>query len=225
MWGQKKEFLPMPSSLNKDQLSVLGSTVSAFASCPQIDLIVITVQDGEEEKARSCLPTELIESQDRIIFTTGGPSRRSSVHKALLHLKEYEPSHVLIHDGARPWIKTNLIEEIIEGSLQHGAVIPVLPLVETPKELNGIKPGFIKAHLRRKYLCTAQTPQGFSYPEILKAHEKASEKEQEGFEYTDDAEVWGEFIGEVAVIPGDPGNKKITYPEDIKLCAFAPLRD
>ena len=207
------------SSMGKKQQSVLGSTVTAFASCPEIGLIVIAVQNGEEDAARSCLPLELSESQDRIIFAIGGPSRRSSVYNALLRLKDYKPTHVLIHDGARPWIKRPLIEEIIKGTSRHGAIIPVLPLVETPKELETLtrNSGFIKTHLRRAALCTAQTPQGFSYPEILKAHEKAAEREkQEGFEYTDDAEVWGEFIGRVAVIPGDPENKKITYPEDLK---------
>ena len=210
MGGKKKEYLPFPGN---NSLTVLGSAVNAFISCAKIEIIVISVSKGDEEAARAVLPVDL--SQDKIIFTTGGPSRRASVYNALLRLKEFEPSHVLIHDGARPWIKRPLIEQVIEGVLIHGAVIPVLPLLETPKELGST--GFIKTHLRRQALCTAQTPQGFSYQEILKAHEKAAEKEKlEGFEYTDDAEVWGEFIGQVAVIPGDPENKKITFPEDLK---------
>jgi 2-C-methyl-D-erythritol 4-phosphate cytidylyltransferase/2-C-methyl-D-erythritol 4-phosphate cytidylyltransferase/2-C-methyl-D-erythritol 2,4-cyclodiphosphate synthase len=62
----------------------------------------------------------------------------------------------------------------------------------------------------------AQTPQGFAFPEILRAHEMAAEREvREHYEYTDDAEVWGEFIGPVAVVEGSPRNKKITFPEDL----------
>ena len=136
------------------------------------------------------------------------------------------PSHVLIHDGARPWIRGELIERIIDAVINCGAVIPALPLTETPKLLHpaGGSPmkddslfmGLIKQHLRRAELCTAQTPQGFKFPEILAAHLKAREREdRENFDYTDDAEVWGEFIGEVAVIRGDPDNRKITYPEDL----------
>jgi len=76
---------------------------------------------------------------------------------------------------------------------------------------------FIERHLIRENVYTAQTPQGFAFPEILAAHEKAAKREeQDGFEYTDDAEVWGEFAGQVAVIPGDSENRKITYPEDIE---------
>ena len=215
MSGKKKEYLPLPSSDGR-QLTVLGAVVTTFASCKKIGPIIITVPAGDEETARSCLPTEFTEKQGRIIFAIGGSSRRTSVHNALLCLKELKPSHVLIHDGARPWIKKSLIEEIIDATLKHGAVIPVLPLVETPKELNNDDPGFIKRHLRRDSLCTAQTPQGFSFPEILKAHEKAAEREREGFIFTDDAEVWGEFIGRVAVISGDPENRKITYIGDLE---------
>jgi 2-C-methyl-D-erythritol 4-phosphate cytidylyltransferase / 2-C-methyl-D-erythritol 2,4-cyclodiphosphate synthase len=244
MGGVKKEYLALPSlskensfSDLKSPLTVLGAAVSAFASLPQIRPIVITVPPGEESEARSRLPKELIENE-RVFFVSGGKTRRASVHNALLFLASHKPSHVLIHDGARPWIKPALIEKIIEGAIKYGAAIPALPLVETPKELNHANEksnnfyhgghggtqsdeskdyGFIKRHLRRENICTVQTPQGFAFPEILAAHEKASEIEaKEGFEYTDDAEVWGEFEGQVAVISGDSENRKITYPEDLE---------
>ena len=244
MGGVKKEFLPFPSlSAKKPQpenqlstggASVLGAAVSAFASCPEIRFIVIVVTPGEENEAKACLASEhrplaASASDGRILFVSGGPTRRASVHNALSLLESRQPSHVLIHDGARPWITRKLIERTIEAAIRYGAVIPALPLIETPKELASAKlfssePGrktpeeaaFIGRHLRREALCTAQTPQGFKFPEILRAHEKARDREEsEGFEYTDDAEVWGEFIGQVVVIPGDPANKKITYPEDL----------
>ena len=240
MGGTKKEFLPLvapgtspgvltgnslsdESSLpNRKALSVLGAAVAAFASCPQIGPIVITVACGEESAARSSLPQELLTEDGRIIFVEGGLTRRSSVHNALLRLELIKPLFVLIHDGARPWIKRELIERIIEAAKIYRAAIPALPIIETPKELNNVKEGkdgatgFIKRHLRRDFIYTAQTPQGFAFPEILRAHEKAGEMEKnEGLEYTDDAEVWGEFTGKVAVIPGDPQNRKITFPEDL----------
>jgi 2-C-methyl-D-erythritol 4-phosphate cytidylyltransferase len=201
----------------------LGAAVSAFASCPEIGPIIITVPPGDENGAAlSCLPAELRSSalpsskeQNRIRFISGGISRRASVHKALIILKAYNPSHVLIHDGARPWIKRELIRKIIKTASRYKAVIPALPLVETPKELDPSR-DFIIKHLKRGNISIAQTPQGFKFPEILLAHEKAGEKEErEAFEYTDDAEVWGEYQGQVAVIPGDPQNRKITYPEDL----------
>jgi len=221
MGGVKKEYLP----LRKKLLTVLGAALNAFASSPRIGLIAIVVPPDAEEEARTYLPAKLLaEAQGRILFVPGGRTRRASVHNALLRLEPYQPSHVLIHDGARPWIKPELIERVIDIAIKCEAVIPALPLLETPKELkrqDGGKsteePAFISRHLRRADLCVAQTPQGFKFPEILSAHEKAAEREKrELIEYTDDAAVWGEFIGQVAVIPGDPENRKITFPEDIK---------
>jgi 2-C-methyl-D-erythritol 4-phosphate cytidylyltransferase len=241
MGGMKKEYrlLPRPAGANhdKEHLTVLGAALRAFASFTEISPIVITVPDEEnaENTAFACLPAEFHSSElrsselcsrekDRLLFVRGGSTRRISVHNALKRLAAFNPAYVLIHDGARPWIKTDLIVRIIEAVIRHDAVIPGLPLTETPKELCAVngsctspgEPDFIKRHLRRAEVCTAQTPQAFRFSEILSAHEKAAEREaKENFEYTDDAEVWGEFIGQVAVIPGDPENRKITYPEDL----------
>ena len=222
MGGVKKEYLSLPGK----PFTVLGAAFSAFAASPRIGPIVITVPPDGEGDALSALPAELrsseLRSGERVLFASGGLTRRASVHNALLVLKPYAPSHVLIHDGARPWIKPCLIEKVIDAAIRFGAVIPALALLETPKELQRTEgapaeeAAFIKRHLRRADICAAQTPQGFKYAEILTAHEKAAEREKrEGFEYTDDAEVWGEFIGRVAVIPGDSENRKITFPEDI----------
>ena len=216
----KKEYLPLPSPSGESRLTVLGAAVAAFASCSQVDTVVVTVPVNEESAAKSCLPEELLAAKGgkSVLFVEGGPTRRSSVHKALSLLEPYHPTHVLIHDGARPWIKRGLIERCIEAAIRYGAAIPALPLVETPKELelNG-NAQLIRRHLRRTAVCTAQTPKGFAFPEILRAHESAAEKEEkENFDYTDDAEVWGEFAGQVAMIPGDTENRKITFPEDLE---------
>lgn len=231
MGGVKKEYLPLKPGLGEQKpLTVLYAAVSEFSVCSEIGPIVVTLPPNYADKENAVLSglmeeLRLIDPQ-RIMFVEGGPTRRVSVHNALSHLEQYNPSYVLIHDGARPWIKKSLIENVISAVIKYGAVIPALPLTETPKELyssletNDLPASaagnFIKRHLRRAELCLAQTPQGFKFGEILFAHEKAAEKEKQGHaEYTDDAELWGEFIGEVAVIPGDPENRKITYPEDL----------
>ncbi|MDR1972478.1 MAG: 2-C-methyl-D-erythritol 4-phosphate cytidylyltransferase [Treponema sp.] len=213
----KKEYLALgPSCLDKGgrPLTVLGAAVSAFAGLGEIAFIVITVPVEGEAEARSALPPELRAApRPRILFVPGGPSRRASVHHALSLLAAYGPSWILIHDGARPWVSEALIRRVMEGAVRHAAAIPLLPLAETPKELEG---AFIRRHLRRSNLGLAQTPQGFAFPAILQAHQRAAERElAEGYEYTDDAEVWGEFCGPVAVVPGERENRKITYPEDL----------
>jgi 2-C-methyl-D-erythritol 4-phosphate cytidylyltransferase len=219
--GLKKEYRPLGGERD-DQgrpLTSLGASALAFAASPRIDTLVITVPADPkrgEQAAREALPRGLLapDAAKRILFVTGGPTRRSSVHRALALLESCNPGYVLIHDGARPWIDAGLIERIINGAIAHGAVIPLLPLTETPKEIDG--EGFIKRHLRRAAVGGAQTPQGFAFPRILRAHEQAAERElRDGRDYTDDAEVWGEFAGPVAVISGSPANRKISFPEDL----------
>ena len=219
MGGIKKEFERLNPA---HSLTVLGSAVSAFAAVPSVEVIVIAVNENCEAAAREALPPEyLTAGKPKVLFVNGGKSRRASVFNALSLLSPYNPRYVLIHDGARPWVSPSLIENIIEEVKKHSAVIPVLPLTETPKECTsaldeGRPQGevvFIKTHLKRANTGGAQTPQAFRFPEILRAHEKAAEVEDE--EFTDDAEIWGRFCGPVAVIPGSPENRKITFPQDI----------
>jgi 2-C-methyl-D-erythritol 4-phosphate cytidylyltransferase len=221
--GVKKEYLPLGSGIDDadgQPLTVLGAATGAFAANPHISLIVITVPFGVEygqRAARAALPSSLFVPGKRppILFVPGGPTRRASVHNALSLLSAYNPGYVLIHDGGRPWVDGILIEKTIEALLRHQAVTPLLPLTETPKEFD--QAGFITRHLRRSSVGAAQTPQGFAFQELLRAHTLAAEREiRDRYEYTDDAEVWGEFIGPVAVVEGSPRNKKITFPEDLQ---------
>ncbi|MFP3043261.1 2-C-methyl-D-erythritol 4-phosphate cytidylyltransferase [Treponema primitia] len=221
--GLKKEYRPLGPGIDDAQgrpLTVLGAAVGAFAANPRIGIIVIIVPanpDSGEAAARSALPSSSLLNagrRPRILFTSGGPTRRSSVHRALAMLSAYNPDYVLIHDGGRPWVDGLLIERTIDAVLRYSAVVPLLPLTETPKEFD--KAGFVTRHLRRSSVGGAQTPQGFAFREILRAHELAAEREaRENYEYTDDAEVWAEFIGPVAVVEGSPKNRKITFPEDL----------
>jgi 2-C-methyl-D-erythritol 4-phosphate cytidylyltransferase len=218
MGGIKKEYQKIDDSA--ESLTVLGSAVSAFASVPSVEIIVITVPENGEAAAREALPSEFLTAgRPKVLFVSGGKTRRASVFNALSILASYSPCYVLIHDGARPWVSPSLIERVIEAVKKHGAVIPLLPLTDTPKECDASLEApqvFIKRHLKRVNTGIAQTPQAFRFPEILKAHEKAAEHEQsEHIEFTDDAEVWGMFCGPVAVIPGAAENRKITFPDDL----------
>ena len=224
MGGIKKEYYKPENS--PESPTVLGLAVSAFCAVPSVEIIVIAVPQNGETAARSALAGEYLENvKPKIIFVQGGKTRQASVYNALCRLMECQgrdTSYVLIHDGARPWVSPQLIENIIKEVKTKGAVIPLLALTETPKECNAPAAAnqddvsslvFISRHLKRANTGIAQTPQAFKFPEIYYAHKKAAGIKSEVF--TDDAEIWGRFCGKVAVIPGEPGNRKITYKEDL----------
>jgi 2-C-methyl-D-erythritol 4-phosphate cytidylyltransferase len=228
MGGEKKEYRPLPGA--DDGLTVLGKTVSAFAEIPEINTIVIAVPLNGEAVARNKLPPCFLDEKNSpaVHFVSGGATRQASVFNALsLLATQARPDLVLIHDGARPWVSPALIRSVISGVQKHRAVVPLLPLTETPKEIGewgtdraprrgGEEDGavFIKRHLKRTLVGAAQTPQGFTFPEIFAAHQQAAIHDTQN-EYTDDAEVWAAFCGPVAAIPGETENRKITFPEDL----------
>ncbi|MDR2053752.1 MAG: 2-C-methyl-D-erythritol 4-phosphate cytidylyltransferase, partial [Treponema sp.] len=159
MGGLKKEYRPLPGRFdpNGNPLTVLGAAAAAFASVEEIRSIVIVVPPGGEQATRAALPlfTEAARlsggengpafPSEYIRYVPGGPTRRASVHNALAALKTAAPAYVLIHDGARPWVDEALIRRAIAAVIAHNAVVPLLPLTETPKEIDGA--GFVRRHL------------------------------------------------------------------------------
>jgi len=227
MGGTKKEYRPLPGA--GDNLTVLGAAVSAFAAVPAIRTIIIAVPADPatgEAAARKALPPPLLAggSVPPIHFVPGSATRRASVFNALSFLAAQDSAIncALIHDGARPFVSPALIQRVIDGVKEYRAVIPLMPLTETPKEtnlpLNGDYPGLvlIERHLKRAVIGAAQTPQGFDFPAIFEAHRQAAAQDDFTHEtFTDDAEVWAAFCGTVAAIPGESENRKITFPEDL----------
>ncbi len=154
----------------------------------------------------------------------GGKERQDSVYNGLKLIEDTE-SIVLIHDGVRPLIDKDLIENVIKELLSP----PTPPLVKGGKGgLNGVdgvilgvpvkdtikeaEDGIIKSTLKRSSLWSIQTPQVFLYSSILQAYDRAM---KEGFYSTDDAALVERNSGKIKVVMGSYKNIKITTPEDL----------
>ena len=153
-----------------------------------------------------------------LMFVEGSDSRQASVLRALQALAENagsptgqeEPEIVLIHDGARPFVTEQIILQVAEAAMEHGAAACGIPPVDTQKEVDS--QGIIVRHLERDSLAAVQTPQGFRFKPLLEAHRLAAEQK---FDTTDDAAIWGKYVGTVQVTQGSADNKKITFPGDL----------
>jgi 2-C-methyl-D-erythritol 4-phosphate cytidylyltransferase/2-C-methyl-D-erythritol 2,4-cyclodiphosphate synthase len=140
----------------------------------------------------------------------GGATRQASVHAGLEALLQHSPGIVLVHDAARPFASASLIARAIEAAEKTGAAIPALPVPDTVKRVN--EAGVVEATLDRNSIRLVQTPQAFAFPALLEAHRRAAMQGRNDF--TDDAAL-AEWAGmKVNVFMGEPGNVKLTTPED-----------
>ena len=203
MLGKEKLF----HSLGGYPLLVL--TLSAFQSHPDIESIVLVGGErvrkefGANWKGRYKL-------SKTIAAVAGGPRRQDSVYNGLQAFPA-PPDLILIHDGDRPFISGSIISAVIHGAAQGGALAAVA-VKDTVKRVDD--EGVIIDTPNRSELRLAQTPQGFLYPLILSAHQRAL---REGWEVTDDAALAERAGLRVRVVEGSYDNIKITTPEDLAL--------
>ena len=156
----KKEF-----SLLKGR-TVLERAVLPFVLSEEFNHIIVTFPEGKEGEMKKALH----HINFPILYIQGGRSRQESVFNALAVLDEKKSDVVLIHDGARPHITEDLILRVLEGTMKRGNSTPVVPSVSAMKLLSSL--GDIESHLVRSRTVSAQTPQGFSFPEIWEAHKR-----------------------------------------------------
>jgi 2-C-methyl-D-erythritol 4-phosphate cytidylyltransferase/2-C-methyl-D-erythritol 2,4-cyclodiphosphate synthase len=142
----------------------------------------------------------------------GGATRQESVRLGLRALATTAPDRVLIHDAARPFVPSAVIARVVAALDGAEAVIPALPVPATLKAVDAA--GWITGTVPRAGLQAAETPQGFRFPLILEAHDKAAAV---GDDFTDDAAV-AEWAGiPVRIVAGDAANLKLTTSEDIAM--------
>jgi 2-C-methyl-D-erythritol 4-phosphate cytidylyltransferase len=186
-------------------LPALVWSARRFARHSAVHEIVVVAPPGEEERIRSTLGEHRVGKIARV--AAGGATRQESVR---LGLETLDPdcALILIHDAARPCLGADLVDRVIETLASDGAVIPVLPAVDTlVRESNGA----VDALLDRVHISGVQTPQGFHAALILRAHRSAKAR---GFASSDDGSLVFALGEKVRTIEGERSNIKITYPED-----------
>ena len=145
---------------------------------------------------------------DRLLLSVGGKERSESVENGLEDLPA-ECRIVLVHDAARPFATTAVIDRVVaEARKGHGA-IAALPVVDTLKEVSG--DGRIVRTVDRATLWRAQTPQGFPRDMIERAHREARSA---GVSATDDAALCERLGLPVVVVRGSERALKITEEGD-----------
>ncbi len=197
----------MKSAENKQFINIAGQPLLArtLLSLEGLaDRYVVVARAGEERRYRDLVAHLSLDA----VVVTGGETRQQSVYAGLEAAGESQ--WILIHDGCRPFAPRELIEQLIAVARKTGAAIPVLPLVDTVKEIRG---GVVVSTPDRRCLRAVQTPQVFRWDVIWQAHCQAREQ---GLESTDDAALVEATGAAVSVVEGSPENVKITTPLDLE---------
>ncbi|WP_294344217.1 2-C-methyl-D-erythritol 4-phosphate cytidylyltransferase [Prosthecochloris sp.] len=211
--GQSKQLLEIGG------YPVIYHTLSAFEQADSIDTVFIATKPesiGILESMKQRYGFSKIES-----IIPGGKERQDSIFNCIDLIEKQiastgeSPEAILVHDGARPFIQSWEIDDIVSLATQYGACVPATKPKDTIKYIAD-NPDFFGETLDRSRLLQVQTPQGFASKTLIQAHKHAR---LEQCYATDDAALVEKFFPEQNIKIYEMGyhNIKITTPEDVHL--------
>jgi 2-C-methyl-D-erythritol 4-phosphate cytidylyltransferase len=183
---------------------MLEWSVAALQAVPAVTEIIVALPEDELDAA-----------PEGTTAVAGGPQRSHSVRNALAACVGGDP--VVVHDAARPLATSRLFEQALAELERHpdaAAVIAAAPVADTIKQV-GEDGATVARTLDRSTLWAVQTPQVFRRAALERALVSASDEELG--RATDDAWLVERSGGTVRILGSDPGNMKITTPEDLRV--------
>ena len=202
MKGIKKQFEVI------NGLAVYEHALNSFVNHKNIGKIVLVVASNDAQELANK------HAADDIVVAVGGSERHLSVKAGLAQLQDSDADYVAIHDAARPFIPSHIIDDGIKALKDgHDGVIPVLPVADTIKQVDEKNETSIKKTLQRDLLRRVQTPQFFNAQIIKNLH---SANDLQNRMITDDAMMLEAAGLNVFTIDGDERLDKITWQADLE---------
>ena len=203
----------MAGSMPKQYLEIGGKpilnySIDMFENAECVNEIILVVPHGQVEYCRQTIVASSNYAKITQVIE-GGTTRQESSLKGIL-VTDSASDFVMIHDGARPFVHVEEINEMAKELAGKNAIIMAVPVKDTIKKVSTLKE--IAETLDRSNLWAAATPQAFKRDLIIKAHEKALEN---GCQATDDASLVEIFGEKVHILEGNYMNIKITTKEDL----------
>lgn len=189
---------------------ILLKTVRAFCANEAVDYIFVVTN---REYVAQCQKMKEDYGLEKVVsIVEGGKERQDSVYCALQEVNRRRPGveYVLIHDGARPFVSQETIEDVIAAAAKTGAAVACVPVKNSIRQGEGTD----SRNVERKHLYAVQTPQGFKKAILMEAYERAF---AEGWYGTDDASLVERMGQPVELVMGRYDNIKITTKEDMPM--------
>lgn len=197
-----KQFLPLCNR------PVLMHTLERFIACEEIILVLPSEQI---DYWRALCAEHQFDLPHRVV--SGGVTRFHSVQNGLEALGDLSDALVAIHDGVRPLVSAEIVEQAYRAAEQYGAALPYTEVVDSlRRRITGERS---LAVVRSEYIAV-QTPQVFRLELIRSAYALPYRED-----FTDDASVYeASALGEVTLVLGSSENIKITSPKDLALAEY-----
>lgn len=200
---KNKQFI----KINKKE--IIAHTIEVFQNSESINSIILVVEENSMEDFKLLCEKYSWGKISEIVV--GGAERQNSVYNGLKKVSK-NSEVVVIHDGARPFISQNIIENSINTALEVGGCGVGVPVKDTLKICD--ENNQILSTPNRNNMWHIQTPQTFQKDLILSAYETA---EKNNYFATDDTSLMEYIEKPVKIIMGDYNNIKVTTQEDLLL--------
>lgn len=196
-----KQFLPLRGR------PVLMHTIDVFRRAyPDIHIILVLPREQQDYWRQLCGQHDY---DVELCVADGGETRFHSVHNGLSLIPDDARGVVGVHDGVRPFVSPETIRRCFEAAEEFGAVVPVVPVVETVRQV--LADGSSMTVDRNAYRLV-QTPQTFDIQLLKKAYGQPFDPF-----FTDDASVVEAMGHPIKLVEGNNENVKLTNPADLKL--------
>lgn len=200
----------------KQYMSVRGKTImeyclQVFGDHPQIDAVQIVAHEQWRKEIRGHMPEEV--SHKFRGFSEPGSNRQRSIFHGLQDIVRYaqDADVVIVHDAARPLVTAGMLSACVEACREHDGALPVLPMKDTVYLGDG---AVITSLLEREKVYAGQAPEAFLLGKYYEANRRLM---PDGIDRINGSTEPAVMAGmDIAMIPGDEGNFKITTQADLE---------
>lgn len=208
--GSRMEDSSVPKQfLCIEEVPIIIHTIEAFEHHPEIDAIVVVCLKDWIPYLESLLEKYSIKKVCSIV--PGGHNGQESIYKGLVALGRFACSSdiILVNDGVRPNISSDLISRNIESVMEYGSAISSSPVIET---VLNIENGLVLSVCDRRIQRHAKAPQSFFYGELIAAHERAISEGLDDF--IDCCTMMNHYGHDLHLVDSSPNNIKVTTMKD-----------
>ena len=196
-----KQFLQLAGS------PIIFHTLKPFELCDSIQEVIVVLPAAESAEFLAQAGKRGLRKLARVV--PGGATRADSVKRGLMTIRPATAEIVAVHDGVRPFVTVEEIENTVEAARIDGAAILATPVTDTIKLVEGAS---VVKTLERQNLRQALTPQCFRYELLRQAYVQVDVNDPS---LTDESSLVERLGHPVTIVDGSPRNIKITTPRDL----------